>query len=74
MGDCIIAMRSVTLAKKAERALNLASIRASVISVDPALTRRGCGYGIALDCHALDSAERILDKKNITHGEVLGRY
>lgn len=74
MSDCIIAMRSSTLAKKAERALSGAGITCKTVNVDPSLTRRGCGYGVSLDCFDVQSAEKVLFTKNITHGEVLGRY
>ena len=74
MGNCIIAMRSATLAKKAERALGASRIPCRTVNIDPSLTGRGCGFGVSLECSLVISAVRVLDNKKITHGEVLGNY
>ena len=72
MNECIIAMKSQTLMKRANRALSGAGIRCEGVSIDPSVTKRGCGYGIAVSCRDAERAAAILDRKHITHGEVIG--
>ena len=74
MKDCIIAMRSITLANKAERALRAAGIKTELVSVEPSLTKRGCSYGLNVSCDLVDESEKLLDRRGIGHGEVIGRY
>ena len=74
MKDCIIAMRSVTLANKAERALRAAGIRTTLVSVEPSLTKRGCSYGLKVGCELVGESEKILDRRGIAHGEIIGSY
>jgi hypothetical protein len=74
MSNCIIAMQSATMAKKAERALNAVRIPCNTVSIDPSVTKRGCGYGVSMGCSFLSEAVRVLERKNITHGEVIGGY
>ena len=71
--ECIIAMRSATLAKKASRELAGHGIRCELVGIDPTLTGKGCGFGLSLDCSAADDALNILSKRKISHGDVLGR-
>ena len=72
MSNCIIAMQSATTAKKAERALAAVRIPCQTVSIDPTVTKRGCGYGVSVGCSFLSDAVRVLERKNISHGEVIG--
>lgn len=72
MSNCIIAMKSVTLAKKAERTLGSNGIRTEVVSIEPSLTKRGCGYGLNLSCRDTEKALELMRRKHITYGETLG--
>ena len=74
MSNCIIAMHSATTAKKAERALAAVRIPSHTVSIDPTVTKRGCGYGVSVGCSFLSDAVRVLERKNISHGEVIGGY
>ena len=65
-------MRTATTATKAVRALTSAGISALRVSIDPALTRRGCGFGVSVMCRNLAEAKRLLEKKHIPFGDVLG--
>lgn len=67
-------MRSDTLAVKAVRALTPAGINALKVGIDPSLTRRGCGFGVSVDCRDIKDAERILQKKHIAYGDILGSH
>lgn len=72
MSESIIAMRSETLAVKALRLLTRYGIRVRIISVDPALTSRGCSVGIAMNSYDVKRAEALLKTAQISYGEVLG--
>ena len=72
MKECIIPMKSPTIASKAERILFAGGIRASIISVDPSVTKHGCGYGLSLFCRDAERAKYILDRRNIPYGDLIG--
>ena len=74
MTDCIIAMRSMTAAQKAERAISSKGIRCVTVNIDPSLTKRGCGYGVSLPCNKVSAAKKVLDAKRIIYGDVLGSH
>ena len=73
MSDCIIAMKSQTMAEKARRIAASEKIRAEIVSVDPSLTRHGCSLGLMLDCTEAKKLTPILAKRNIAHGDIIGR-
>lgn len=72
MNDCIIAMRSNTAAQKAARILTAQKIPCSTVNIDPSITRRGCGYGIELSCRHLADARRMLERKHVEYGDIIG--
>lgn len=74
MSECIIPMKSPTAAKRAQRALSAAGIRAQLVSIDPTLTRRGCAFGLSLACRESGQGAELLDRRGITHGEIIGGY
>jgi hypothetical protein len=51
----------------------LEKIDAEVISVDPSVTKHGCSVGLRLNCADVGSVTKLLDKKGITYGDVIGR-
>ncbi|MBE6617771.1 MAG: DUF3343 domain-containing protein [Ruminococcaceae bacterium] len=73
MADCVIAMKSQTAAEQARRAANHERIYAEIVSIDPSITRRGCSMGIRLSCANIDKMKRILERKNIPYGDIVGR-
>lgn len=74
MAECIIPIKSATLAKKAQRALWNVGIRSEFVSVDPSVTRRGCSFGLSLACRDSTRGAEVLEKRNITHGDIIGGY
>ena len=74
MTECIIPLKTPTLAKKAERALTSAGIIATVVSVDPSITKHGCGYGLSVFCRDAQLAKALLDRRHISYGELIGGY
>jgi len=73
MADCIIALKNQTLAERARRAALMDRIEAEVVSVDPSVTRRGCSVGLKIPCEAVEKMKKILDKRKIVYGDVIGR-
>ena len=72
MSECIITMKSVTYAEKAKRAAHSAGLQGQIVSIDPSITKRGCAYGISLPCRDAADLIRLLDRKKIPYGEMLG--
>ena len=73
MSEAIIAMRSETTAVKAQRLLSRNGTRCRIVSVDPALTSRGCSVGLAMNAYDVKGAEKLLNSANIFYGVVLGQ-
>ena len=71
MKECILTFRSQTTAAKASRYLKKNGTPARVISVDPSVTAKGCGWGISFECELTDVIKDKLDAKSISYGEVL---
>ncbi len=71
MSKCLLTFRSQTLASKAAKTLGKSGKNVSVVSVDPSVTSKGCGWGIESECNGMDEIERILKQKGITYGEWL---
>ena len=74
MAECIIPMKSVTYAEKAKRTASAGGIGAEIVNIDPTVTRRGCAYGLAVSCGETDRLTRLLDRRGIPYGEVMGGY
>jgi len=74
MKECIIPMKSFTVAKKAERVLGNIKITTSIVSVDPSVTKHGCGYGLSLYCRDAERAKDYLRRKNIPYGDLIGEF
>lgn len=72
MTECIIPIRTPTLASKAERTLALSGIHSTVVNIDPSVTKRGCGYGVKLSCRDAERSLLILEKKHVPCGELIG--
>lgn len=65
MNGCGAAIPSLTLCIRAQRALLENGIDASVVKLDPSLTRRGCAYGIEFDCNSAHTVRAVLSKGGI---------
>lgn len=72
MWECVITMKSATYAEKAKKAARFGGIGVQIVSIDPAVTKRGCAYGISLSCSDVQDMIRLLERKKIPYGEVLG--
>ncbi len=72
MTECVITMKSVTYAEKAKKTAAALGIGAGIVSIDPAVTKRGCAYGLTLPCRDTDRLTRALAKRGIPYGEIMG--
>ena len=73
MGECVLPMRSRTEAEKGRRAANSHKILATIVSVDPTLTKHGCSVGLRVSCQNAFYLTKIFDENNISHGDIIGR-
>ncbi|MBQ4591569.1 MAG: DUF3343 domain-containing protein [Clostridia bacterium] len=73
MPDCILAMKTRTAAEKARRTAAFERMETEVVSVDPSVTRHGCSVGLRLNCADVEEVTRLLDRKGIVYGDVIGR-
>ena len=69
---CIATMRSMTQAIKAREQMFAARIDTEIVSIDPALTKRGCAYGLAFPGRGCAEVRQILAQKRIGCGVLLG--
>ena len=72
MGECVISVRSNTVAERVRRIAAAERIRSEIVSVDPKLTKRGCSVGLRLPCEDVAALRHILDRRGITYGDILG--
>lgn len=61
--------RTVTYAEKAKRLLAQSSIGAYIVKLDPALSPRGCAFGIEFDSRHKDNVRQILNRNGVPFGE-----
>ena len=70
---CILTMRSMTNALRAQSVLAARGLDISIVTLDPALTEKGCAYGIRFSCNEADSIRGQLSAKNVPFGVLIGR-
>ena len=68
---CAIALKSMTYAIKAKKALNDNYINAEVIKLSPSMTQKGCAYGVKFDCVNLYLVQEALRKNSIRYTELI---
>lgn len=61
--------RTVTYAEKAKRLLAGHAIGAHIVKLDPALSPRGCAFGIEFDSRHKDNVRQILNRNGVPFGE-----
>lgn len=72
MTQCIFAINSLTYAMKGQQVLHERAIWSQVVKIDSELTKKGCAYGIQIECKNLNNVKNILMKYNIPFSEILG--
>lgn len=68
---CVAAMRSMTHALKAKKALAEYFIDSEIIKLEPNMTQKGCAYGIKFNCVNLYVAQDALAKKSVRYTEII---
>lgn len=68
---CAIALKSMTYAMKAKKALNDHYINADIIKLDPNMTKKGCAYGVRFDCVNLSAVQDVLRNGSIKYTELI---
>lgn len=56
----IAATASLNNAIKAQNALSGSGIQSRIVSLPPSATRRGCSYGVEMDCSQASAARSVL--------------
>ena len=74
MNECVIPMKSRTEAERGVRAARMYRIMATVVSVDPSVTKNGCSVGLKVPCDYAAELTYIFDSRGIGHGEIIGRF
>ena len=67
---CVVSMKSMTMAIKAQKALNNALINCEIIKLEPHMTQKGCAYGIKFDCINTYAVMNVLNDKKIKFTEI----
>ena len=65
-GVVVAALGSMTVALKAQRALLTAGLEATVVSLSPADTRRGCAYGVEFSAARESDARAALQGAHLS--------
>jgi len=73
MSDCVIAMKTPTDAERARRIALIDRIPCEIVNIDPSVTKRGCSIGLKFPCHSSDRLINLLERKNISYGDLIGR-
>lgn len=68
---CALAMKSMTYAIKAKKALNDCYIDAEIIKLDTNMTKKGCAYGVRFDCVNLSAVQDAIRKWSIKYTELI---
>ncbi len=66
-------MKSMTHALRAKSVLAAKGIAVYVVNLDPALTEKGCAYGIRFSCNEEERIRVYLTAKNVPFGILIGR-
>lgn len=68
---CAFALKSMTHAIKAKKALSDYYVDAEIIKLDPSMTKKGCAYGVSFNCVNLSTAQEALRKWSVRYTEVI---
>ena len=68
---CIIALKSMTHAIKAKKALNDYFVSAEIIKLEPSMTKKGCAYGVEFNCYNLVQVQEILRMRGVRYTELI---
>lgn len=58
----------------AKKTLSREGIHSNIVSIDPSLTKNGCGWGLTFNCGDSFAVRRILNKARISYNLLSGDY
>lgn len=70
---CIISTKNLTTAQTAKRVLAKEGIYSTVVNIDPALTKKGCSYGLSYNCAEYVKVRKLLNAQGIAYGDFAGQ-
>ena len=70
MSSCLITLRSLTYAMKAQKLLKERGIDAASVKLDGEYSRKGCGYGVRFDIRLRRQAEQIMRENGIPYSDI----
>lgn len=68
---CIAALKSMTHAIKAKKALEDNYIGAEIVKLEPTMTKKGCAYGVSFNCINFDPAIDAFKKWSVKYTEII---
>ncbi len=68
---CIAALRSMTHAIKAKKALEDFYIDCEIVKLEPNMTKKGCAYGVRFNCVNTNYVIDAMKKGNVRYTELL---
>ena len=68
---CIVTCRNTSIAMRVRKTLREKGIPGEIVNIDPALTRRGCAWGVEISAGDCYEAETVLRKKHVGYGEII---
>ena len=71
MKKCIIAISSVNHAIRSEKLLANNGINTKIVKLQPNKTKKGCAYGLELNCKDVPAAITFLDNAGVPYSEIL---
>lgn len=71
MKKCIIAISSINHALRAEKLLHSHSIQCRITKLQPQVTKKGCAYGLEINCKDVPSAITFLNNAGISFSEIV---
>lgn len=66
---CVISIKNITMAHKAQRVLAKEGIYTNIVNIDPSLTEKGCSYGLSYSCNERIKVRKILNVQGIDYGD-----
>jgi len=71
MKQCIIAISSVNHAIRCEKNLSSEGFFVKITKLQPQSTKKGCAYGLAVNCKDLSNVISILNSTGCVYSEIL---
>ena len=71
MKKCIIAISSVNHAIRSEKYLASVGLLTRIVKLQPTATKKGCAYGLEINCKDVPAALSYLNNAGIPYSEIV---